>query len=126
MLDRHMRNGHNREVVEVVGSIEFEEWFQGLGDQDADAVARIVDMLEMYGTELPFPYSSAIKGAKLALRELRVQSQGKPLRILYAFDPIRRAALLVGGDKTGDGRFYERMVPLAEKIWGRYLKEIGQ
>lgn len=126
MLDKHMPTKHNHRVVDVIGTYEFEEWFQGLDEHDTDAVARVVDMLEMNGASLPFPYSSAIKGSKLALRELRVQSQGRPLRVFYAFDPIRRAILLVGGDKTGDDRFYDRMVPLAEKIWGRYLKEIEE
>lgn len=111
-------------MVEVVGCDEFVEWFKSLDDSDTDAVARVVDMLEMQGPTLPFPYSSSIKGASFALRELRVQSHGRPLRVFYAFDPIRQAVLLIGGDKTGDDRFYERMVPLAEQIWFRYLKEL--
>lgn len=45
------------------------------------------------------------------------------LRILYAFDPKRKAYLLLGGAKTGDDRFYERMVPIAEKIYKRHLEE---
>ena len=113
-------------MVEVIGCDEFAEWFQSLSDSDADAVARVVDMLEMQGPALPFPYSSAIKGARMALRELRVQSQGHPVRVFYAFDPVRQAVLLIGGDKTGDARFYERMIPLCERIWARYLKEIGR
>jgi len=113
-------------MVEVVGTDEFSEWFQDLDDSDTDAVARVVDMLEQMGTSLPFPYSSAIKGASIALRELRIQSAGHPLRVFYAFDPSRQAVLLLGGDKTGDKRFYETMVPLSEKIWFQYLKETGR
>jgi hypothetical protein len=56
-----------------------------------------------------------------ALRELR--RSGQPIRMLYAFDPERQAVVLVGGDKTGDERFYEREVPRAERIWEQYLKE---
>jgi hypothetical protein len=110
----------------VVGADEFDDWFQSLDDADADAVARVVDMLELQGASLPFPYSSAIKGTRMALRELRVQSHGHPLRVFYAFDPVRQAVLLIGGDKTGDKRFYERMVPVAERIWIEYLRELGQ
>lgn len=55
---------------------------------------------------------------------LRIQSGGRPLRVLYAFDPKRQAVLLLGGDKTGDTNFYLREVKRAEEIWGRYLKEI--
>jgi hypothetical protein len=81
-------------------------------------------MLEMWGPTLPFPYGSALKGSKLSLRELRVQSGGKPLRVFYAFDPIRQAVLLLGGDKTGDGRFYDRLIPKAEKIFEVYLEAL--
>ena len=100
------------------------EWFQALDESDTDAVARVVDMLEMQGIALPFPYSSAIKGSMMKMRELRVQSGGRPIRVFYAFDPIRQAVLLIGGDKTGDERFYERMVPRAERIWAEYLEEM--
>ena len=112
-------------MVEVVGTGEFEAWFAGLETDEQDSVARVIDMLEARGIGLPFPYSSAIKGASFALRELRIQSQGRPLRVFYAFDPARQGVLLIGGDKTGDGRSYERMVPLAERIWAEYLKEVG-
>lgn len=54
------------------------------------------------------------------------RGHGHPLRVFYAFDPSRNAVLLLGGDKTGDKRFYKTMVPLAEKIWVQYLKETGQ
>jgi hypothetical protein len=57
------------------------------------------------------------------LRELRIQSVGRPFRVFYAFDPARQAVVLIGGDKTGDARFYERMVPLAERLWKEYLDE---
>ena len=124
MLDRHIPGSHTQPMVEVIGCEEFESWFLSLDDSDTDAVARVVDMLEMQGPTLPFPYSSAIKGSDLALRELRVQCKGRPLRVFYAFDPVRQAVLLIGGDKTGDDRFYVRMVPLAERIWTQYLKEI--
>jgi hypothetical protein len=57
------------------------------------------------------------------LRELRVQSGGHPIRVFYIFDTIRQAVLLVGGDKTGNARFYLAMVPFAEAIWEQYQAE---
>ena len=97
---------------------------QSLDEAATDAVARVVDMLELQGPVLPFPYSSAIKGSRLALRELRVQSHGRPIRVFYAFDPVRQAVLLIGGDKSNNDRFYETMVPQAERIFARYLQEL--
>jgi hypothetical protein len=52
-----------------------------------------------------------------------VQSGGRPLRISYAFDPRRTAVLLIGGDKTGDARFYERMIPIADELYDEHLAE---
>jgi hypothetical protein len=109
-------------MVEVEGTEEFEAWFLALSDKDAEAVARVVGLLEEKGLTLGFPHSSDIKGSQ-ALRELRVQSGGHPLRVFYAFDPLRRAVLLLGGDKTGDDRFYETFVPHAEQIWADYLAD---
>jgi hypothetical protein len=110
-------------VTEVVATDEFAEWYEALDLKDKTAVNRSVGMLEQDGVTLGFPHSSAIEGTRVALRELRVQSQGKPLRIFYAFDPARDAVLLIGGDKTGDARFYERLVQAAERILAEYLKE---
>jgi hypothetical protein len=110
-------------VVEVIGTAEFEKWFLDLDDPAAKAVDLAVGLLESLGVRLGFPHSSAIAGATFALRELRAQSGGRPIRVFYAFDPARQAVLLIGGDKTGDNRFYERMIPIAERIWKAYLEE---
>ena len=107
-------------MVEVEGTEEFEAWFLALTDKDAEAVARVVGLLEEKGVALGFPHTSEIKGSQ-ALRELRVQSGGHPLRVFYAFDSLRRAVLLLGGDKTGDNRFYETFAPRAERILAEYL-----
>jgi len=89
------------------------------------AVARVVGLLEIKGTTLGYPYSSAIEGSRYPLRELRIQSGGRPLRVFYAFDPLRQAVLLLGGDKTGDNRFYIAMIPRVEAIWEAYLYDQG-
>jgi hypothetical protein len=46
--------------------------------------------------------------------------------VLYAFDPRRVAILLIGGDKTGDPKWYERFVPLADRILDQYLREMSK
>ena len=58
------------------------------------------------------------------MRELRVQHHGRPYRVLYAFDPRRVGILLLGGDKTGDIRWYEKYVPQADAIYDRHLAEL--
>ena len=76
---------------------------------------------------LPFPNSTAVVGSRHGhMRELRVQSGGRPIRVFYAFDPRRSAILLIGGAKTGDDRFYKRYVPLADKLYDEHLDELRE
>lgn len=58
------------------------------------------------------------------MKELRTQAGGRPLRTFFAFDPRRTAILLIGGDKTGDARFYDRLIPVADKLYNDYLVEV--
>ncbi|GGF91352.1 hypothetical protein GCM10010995_05750 [Cysteiniphilum litorale] len=84
-----------------------------------------VQLLEKMGIYLSFPHSSKINESKHShMRELRVQSKGKPIRILYAFDPKRHAILLIGGDKTGDNDWYEKHIPIADRLYDEHLQEI--
>ena len=104
---------------------EFKSWWSSLTETERIAVERSVLLLEERGPHLPFPYSSRVNGSRhSAMRELRVQHQGHPYRVLYIFDPRRVALLLLGGEKTGDDRWYERNVPLADQLYDNYLAEI--
>ncbi len=60
------------------------------------------------------------------MRELRIQSGGDPIRIFYAFDPRRAAILLIGGHKTGADRFYEQMIPIADRLYDEHLAELAE
>ena len=44
--------------------------------------------------------------------------------MLYAFDPRRTAILLIGGDKTGDNRWYESTVPIGDRLFESHLRTI--
>jgi hypothetical protein len=104
---------------------EFGGWFGTLGEVVQDDIDRVVGLLEAKGPGLPFPYSSGIEASKHAhMRELRIQSGGEPYRVFYAFDPRRTAILLIGGNKGGDDRFYETMIPIADRLYDTYLIEI--
>lgn len=52
------------------------------------------------------------------------RDQGRPYRVLYAFDPRRVGILLIGGDKTGDDRWYDRLVPLADRLYDEHLRTL--
>jgi hypothetical protein len=110
---------------EVEYTDEFGAWWSGLTETQQDRLAATIRLLEVHGASLPLPYSSGVNGSRHQhLRELRVQSRGIPLRIFYAFDPRRSAILLIGGEKTGDDRFYERYVPLADQLYDDYLDQL--
>ena len=109
--------------VEVIYTDEFGEWFAALSKPEQDEVIVVVGLLEGLGVALGFPASSALRGSRVALRELRPKRGRSPIRVIYAFDPDRDAVLLIGGDKSGGARFYERLIPVAEKIWAEYLAE---
>ena len=110
---------------DVEGTDGFAQWFEGLGDDEQVSVGRVVDLLVEHGPSLPFPYSSGIQTSRHRhMRELRIQHDGRPYRVLYAFDPRRAAILLLGGDKTGDNRWYEQRVPHADGLYDEHLKEL--
>lgn len=100
---------------EVEFTDEFGSWWNTLNDDERDSIDQGVGLLEERGPSLPYPYSSDINGSKHGnMRELRIQHRGEPYRVFYAFDPRRSAILLIGGNKTGDDQFYQRIVPLAD------------
>ena len=112
---------------EIEYTDEFSQWWNVLGEPQQDDIISVIQLLEEKGPNLPFPYSSGVNASKHShLRELRIQSGGNPLRIFYAFDPRRTAILLIGGDKTGDNRFYDKYIPIADRLYDQYLEELQQ
>ncbi|RTY53676.1 diaminopimelate decarboxylase [Pantoea sp. YU22] len=104
----------------------FEAW---LFEQDEDLqvdMAAALRILATEGPQLGRPYVDTLKGAKLAnLKELRVQSNGRPFRGFFVFDPQRNAIVLCAGNKKGqdEKRFYKTMIATAESEYAAYLEE---
>jgi hypothetical protein len=112
-------------VWEVEFSDEFGEWWNRLSGAEQRSVDFTVSLLQEVGPTLKMPHSSGIEMSRHThMRELRIQHEGRPYRVLYAFDPRRTALLLIGGDKTGNNRWYEEYVPLADAIDDRHLSEL--
>ncbi|MCP3757421.1 type II toxin-antitoxin system RelE/ParE family toxin [Streptomyces sp. TBY4] len=115
---------------EVILVGEVAEWFEALAETDwssAEQVEDAVDALAMFGPTLGRPLVDRIKGAEQHhMKELRPGSSGgSEIRILFAFDPVRRAVLLVAGDKAGNWqRWYDVNVPLAEKRYQAHIAEL--
>ena len=112
---------------EVEFTDEFGHWWDGLTTGEQAAITATVELLENRGPHLPYPHSSGIQGSRHTnMRELRIQHGGRPYRILYAFDPRRVAILLIGGQKTGDDRWYRRYVPVADRLYDAHLAELDR
>lgn len=110
---------------EVEYTDEFGYWWDGLSEAEQISVAAYVELLEIMGPSLKFPYSSGIENSSYShMRELRVQHSGKPYRILYAFDPRRVAILLIGGNKIGDDLWYEKVIPIADRLYKEHINTL--
>ncbi|WP_076865971.1 type II toxin-antitoxin system RelE/ParE family toxin [Bradyrhizobium mercantei] len=109
----------------VENTDEFAEWWGEFTEAQQEDITATAELLMEHGPNLPFPHSSGIENSRHShMRELRVQSGGRPIRVFYAFDPRRAAILLIGGDKTGNDRFYDEMIPVADKLYDVYIDEI--
>jgi len=106
----------------VEGTDEFADWYGGLTVEDQRRIERAVGYLEEFGYLLGRPHADTVNGSRHPnMKELR--PQGSPIRVFFAFDPRRTAILLLGGEKSGDNKFYARMVPRADDLYDQYLIE---
>ena len=114
----------------VLQTNQFGEWFTSSDKVDEDArvsIYAVMEVLKRTGPNLGRPYVDSVKESRHEnMKELRVQSKGRPFRIFFAFDPLRRAVLLIGGNKAGDKRFYARMIHIADMLYDNYLQDLGE
>lgn len=74
---------------------------------------------------LPRPHADTVNGSQYRnMKELRIQSQGRPLRAFFAFDPRRTGIVLCAGDKTGNKRFYDDLIPVADREYAAHLESL--
>lgn len=110
-------------LFETAFAAEVEALPEGVRDE---LLARAM-LLEAMGPLLQRPYADTLKGSKHAnMKELRFEAAGGVWRVAYAFDPRRRAVLLVAGDKSGQSerRFYRRLIEKADRRLDAYLAEM--
>lgn len=113
-------------ATELLVTDDFKGWYEPLSLEEQTSIDPIVELLAEKGVALDYPYSSKINDSRHSgMREPRIQHAGKPYRILYIFDPLRNAVLLLGGSKVGLGnRWYERAIPRADDLYDQYLRKI--
>ena len=87
----------------------------------------MIEALQVLGPDLRRPHCDTLKGSRHAnMKELRFDAANGVWRIAFAFDPKRRAVLLVGGDKSGTSsfRFYKTLIRKADQRYADWIKEI--
>jgi hypothetical protein len=111
---------------EVEFTDEFADWWHSLDEAEQEDVQASVLLLRERGPTLGRPHADLVAtSAYPNMKELRTQHDGRPYRTLFAFDPRRVAILLIGGDKTGNDRWYLEFVPRADKIYAEHFRQLG-
>ena len=105
----------------------FEPEFRAFDEEVQDALLAVARLLADYGPQLGRPHADTLNGSKHAnMKELRFEASGGEWRAAFAFDPARRAILLVAGDKSGGSqkRFYKQLIAKADRRFSAHLERL--
>lgn len=110
----------------ILQSPEFKAWYRTrLADEERDAIIATALRLQQDGPAMRRPLSGIIKGSKFPNMKELIPPAGN-MRILYVFDPKRRAIFLLGGDKTDSwDEWYKTNIPIADAIYERHLAALA-
>lgn len=111
----------------VIFDEEFEQEFDALPPGVQDELYAEAGFVEKFGPETGRPHVDTLKGSRYAnMKELRFKADSGEWRVAFAFDPKRRAVLLVAGDKAGvsEKKFYKRLIAKADARYGRHLEKL--
>ena len=107
---------------------EFREEFEGFDPDVQVELAAAAKLLEEYGPQLGRPYADTLKGSKHSnTKELRFEAADGEWRAAFAFDPQRKAIVLVAGDKSGGSqkKFYKQLIAKADRRYDAHLKDLS-
>ena len=108
---------------EIEWTKEFKNWVFEQDENTREVILTHLILLKEKGPSLSRPFADTVKGSKLNnLKELRVQTKLKVIRIFFVFTKKRIGLLLAGEDKKGNKRFYDEMIPYVESIYSKWLK----
>ena len=108
-------------------TVQFELWYDSLTAGEQASIEYSLALLGAGGPFLGRPHVDTVRASRFPnMKELRTQHRGRPYRILFAFDPARTAVLLIGDDKTGDKRWYDRTIPIADRLYEEHLARLKE
>ena len=107
---------------------EFDREFKDLALAVQDELLATAKLLGTFGPQLGRPHADTLNASSYAnMKELRFEAEGGVWRVAFAFDPERRAILLVAGDKSGgsEKRFYKALIATADKRYQAHLDRLA-
>ena len=105
----------------------FDAEFGDLSEMVQDELLAHAQLLEEFGPQLGRPRVDTLNGSKHAnMKELRFNTDDGIWRVAFAFDPKRKAILLVCGDKSGgsEKRFYKQLLNKADERFDDHLSRL--
>ena len=114
-------------IWEVSLDPAFDPEFDVLPTAVQDELLAQAKLLETFGPTLGRPRVDTLNGSRHAnMKELRFQADNGVWRVAFAFDPQRKAILLVAGDKSGVGekRFYRQLIEKADERFDTHLDRL--
>lgn len=114
-------------------SIEFHPVFANEYEEFSEAVQNSLlselGLLEKYGPQLNRPHVDTLNASRHAnMKELRFSADGGVWRAAFAFDPARKAIVLIAGDKSGgsEKRFYKQLIRKADARLDDHLTRLKE
>ncbi len=103
---------------------EFEPEFDGLPEAVRTEILALSRLLQQFGPQLGRPRVGTLEGSRHPnMKELRFEAADGVWRVAFAFDPKRKAILLVAGEKSGisEKRFYRELIRKADERFDAHL-----
>ena len=113
----------------VVLHDQFDAEFEALADDVKDNLLAAANAIQIAGPKAGRPHVDTLGGSKHAnMKELRFTAHnGREVwRAAFAFDPERRAIVLVALEKQGTSQalFYKRLIGIADARFDLHLKQL--
>ena len=107
---------------------EFDEEFETLSNAVQEELLASARLLGDFGPQLARPHADTLNDSSFAnMKELRFEADDGVWRVAFAFDPERKAILLIAGDKSGisQKRFYKALIKKADTRFQAHLDRLA-
>jgi len=107
---------------------EFNAEFGILPSSVREGIASTANLLQRLGPNMGRPLVDTLHGSRHHnMKEVRLATNAGAWRVAFAFDPARRAVVLVAGNKSGipSRQFYRRLIRTADIRYDRHLATLA-